>query len=330
MADVPILTQQTIRVSLIFAALILGFGFLSNITGWPDKAAWGLVVIASLIVAALPLAGPLLAFLRDSGATIEVKGVKFDFSKSAIRGARMERANFQDNPVVPVTNSDAPSIAQAAKATMTARVVVVDLGMGKSWYPTRLFALAAAADKYRSVQALVILAQQGGVSGRFIGWLTPKNLLEAFCQDDSRYRSALQHARAILLRLELGGDNRAYPVGDAYQADINKVNQAYAETGDLAFVPALIASFQDSSSPVESLENPELPRWLSREEAERLLDPWLIRDNVRENMSAREHRDALCRTGVDFLAVIGEDGCYRGMIEVAAVIRSMTICPSSP
>ena len=68
-----------------------------------------------------------------------------------------------------------PLMAEAAEAAESATFVVVDLGIGRSWYPTRLFALAAAAEELQGARAVVILAQHGGVPGRFVGWILPKD-----------------------------------------------------------------------------------------------------------------------------------------------------------
>ena len=70
-----------------FALLVLGFAILSTVTGWPNKESWGLVVLAALVIALLPLLGPVLTFLRESGAVLDIKGVKLDFTASATRGA---------------------------------------------------------------------------------------------------------------------------------------------------------------------------------------------------------------------------------------------------
>ena len=93
---------------------------------------------------------------------------------------------------------------------MAASFVVIDLGVGRSWYPTRLFALAAAADELNGARAIVVLAQRGGVAGRFSGWITPRDVVTAYCERDPRYRGALNEARAILHHLRLSGGNMNY------------------------------------------------------------------------------------------------------------------------
>ena len=338
MAGVPISAQQAVRVALIFAALILGFGILSGVTGWPDKQGWGLVISLSLVIAALPLLGPLLAFLRESGAVVDIRGVKLDFSASAVRGASVERTNLEDYPGVPVTDSSAASIAEAAEAARSAPFVVVDLGTGRSWYPTRLFALAAAAEELQGARALVILAQHGGVPGRFVGWIVPKDAVAAFCQNDQRYRLALNHARTILQHLRLSGGYQTYQFPAEYQ-DGNNFRRAYLETGDLAFVPALISRLQSSptnpdpgAAPLaqqDPLEKVGEPTWLSREEAERLFDPWMIREHIRDSLPEAEKWAMLVRSSGDFLAVTDDNDGYRGMIDVSATIRRAVLRPSA-
>jgi hypothetical protein len=140
MNGIPISAPQAVRIVLIFVGLIISFAVLSSLTGWPDKQGWSTAVILSAVVATFPFWRPLLEFLRDSGAVVEVAGVKIDFSKSVEQGSRIQRDNLQDQPGVPVNDTTAASIAEAAKAASSAAFIVVDLGTGKSWYPTRLFA----------------------------------------------------------------------------------------------------------------------------------------------------------------------------------------------
>jgi hypothetical protein len=330
MASIPISARQATRVAVVFAALILGFGILSSITSWPDAQSWWLVLVVSLIIAALPLVGPVSTFLHESGAVIDIKGVKLAFNAAAVRGVSMERVNLEDNPGIPVNDSSAASIAEAAEAARSAPFVVLDLCTGRSWYPTRLFALAAAAEELHGAQAIVILAQRGGVPKRFVGWIEPKHAVAAFCQSDQRYRLALNHARAILQHLRLsGGYVYRFPTEFPDGSDFRR---AYLETGDLALVPALISRLQQtpvdpdpsgaSMAQQDPLENVNRPACLSWEEAERLFDPWLIREHIQETQPEAEKWAKLARSGGDFLAVTDDIGRYRGMIDTADAIRS--------
>lgn len=323
MTGIPISTQQAMRLALVFASLVLSFGILSAIIGWPDKESWGLVVLVSLVIALMPLVGPVLAFLRESGAVIDIKGVKLDFTASVARGTSIERTNLQDNPGMPVNDSSAASIAETAEAARSAHFIVVDLGIGKSWYLTRLFALAAAAQELQGARAIVLLGQRGALSRKFLGWIAPKDAVTAFCERDARYRTALHEARAILHHLRLSGGRAEYAFPAPY-ADASSFVHAYSQTGDLALVPALIYRLQQQAMP---LEQPSAPAWLDAEEAERLLDPWLIRDHIRESQPEGDKWAILARTTGEFLAVTDDNTSYRGMIEIGAVIRRAVLSP---
>jgi hypothetical protein len=335
MNGIPITVSQALRVALVFVALIAVFGILSILTGWPDKQGWSVVVILSFIVATFPFWRPLLEFLRESGAIVEVAGVKVDFSKSVVQGARIQRGNLQDDPGVTVTDSNAASIAQAAEAARSAAFVVVDLGTGRNWYPTRLFALAAAADELHGAKAVIILAQRGGITGTFVGWILPKDIVVAFVQSDQRYALALSHARAVLWQLRAFGDVGPYPFPTlaAYQQDWQNVRTAYQKNGDLAFVPALISSLQKTTSPEEKpLEDSNQPKWLDREDVERLFDAWMVREHVSNVVPDSQKRTVLCRVsraGQDYLAVTENDGSYRGMINIEAAVRTAVLCPGT-
>jgi hypothetical protein len=327
MQGIPISSQQVMRVALMFGALIVAFGILSAIAGWPDKQSWGTILVLSAVIAALPLLGPLLEFIKDSGAVIDIRGVKLDFSTAAADDARVERANFEDRPGIQVNDSNATSIAEAAETAQASPVVVVDLGTGHSWYPTRLFALAAAADMLGGARAIVIQAQQGGVSGKFIGWIIPKDAVRAFYNRDPRYRQAYADARTILFHLRLSGGDDTYVFPQRLVANAKGLRRAYRESGDLALVPALISCMQTPLPPLPGipamapLENVQAPEWLSRDDAERTLDPWLIRDHIREDMPDAEKRAIIARAAHEYLATTADTNAYRGMICVTSAVR---------
>jgi hypothetical protein len=333
MKNFPISAPQAVRMVLAFIGLIIVFGILSSLTGWPDKQGWSVAVILSVAVASFPFWGPLFEFLRDSGAVVELAGVKVDFSKSVVSGSRIQRSNLEDHPGVQVTDSNAASIAEAAQAASSADFMVVDLGTGTNWYPTRLFALAAAAEELRGAKTVVILAQRGGIPNSFIGWIRPGDVVAAFVQSDHRYQVALSHARTVLWQLRVSGDSDVYlftAMKGTYQQDWLNVRTAYKQTGDLAFVPALISCLQQTTAPAkQALEDPNEPKWLKREDVERLFDAWMVREHVSKELPDTQRRAVLCkvsRADLCYLAVTEDDGSYRGLIEIDAVVRTAVLC----
>ena len=86
MAGIPISAQQAVRVALVFVVMMVGFSVLSNFHGvagqelvgnWCRRCSWP---------GSTAFVRTALGVLRDSGAVIEIKGVKLDFSKSAVSG----------------------------------------------------------------------------------------------------------------------------------------------------------------------------------------------------------------------------------------------------
>ncbi len=80
------------------------------------------------------------------------------------------------------------------------------------------------------------------------------------------------------------------------------------------------------------LENVNEPKWLGREEADQLFDPWMIRDHIRDGLPEAEKWAMLCRAGQadqDFLAVSEDNGSFRGMINVRTTVCKVVLCPKS-
>ena len=86
-------------------------------------------------------------------------------------------------------------------------------------------------------------------------------------------------------------------------------------------MPALIGRLQKQTPPLTEAPEPKPPVWLGAEEAERLLDPWLVREHVRENLPEAEKWATLRRATGEFLAMTDDKGCYRGMIDITAEVR---------
>ena len=325
----PITTQQVMRVVLIFVLVIVGFGVLSATIGWPDKQSWGLVIFAALALALLPILSPLLNFLRESRAIIDIHGVKLDFSGAPrLLGTEPRRANLDEQPGVAVTDSNAASIADATATAAESEIVVVNLGTGRSWYPSRLFALAAAVEQHGSTKVIVLLAQRGGVDRQFVGWLQPSGVVRAMIQHDSGYFLALNRAKAMLRHLQLYADvpGHVFPIPFNFA---NQLKTAYSETGDLAFVPALIRELQQPKSatdpdPSIKIEDTANPTWLTRDDVERLFDPWLIRTSLPVGGGDQQTLAMLARLPHRFIAV-EENDRYVGMVDIDAFVRQVVL-----
>lgn len=330
MNPLSITNRQLVFSVLIFVTIHVGFGVLCVLTGWPDGGGWTIVVIAALILAVLPVLGPLLGFLREGRASLHFAGVKLDFGQAPrVAGSAPEKPNFDENLGIAVSDSNAASIAEAAQAAMNAEIVIVDLGTGRSWYPSRLFALAAAAQTLDGAKAIVLLAQRGGIEQSLIGWIAPKDLITAMIQEQPLYDVALREAKAKLRLLEL----RTAIVPPDLQLTLGSLvdfHHAHDTTGNLALVPILIHALQETEIPTDpprvptKLEDPFRPTWVTRESAERWFDPWLIRDRLQADASDAETMEKITGGSYRFVALEKNDR-YAGMIDVDAFTRQIVL-----
>ena len=98
-------------------------------------------------------------------------------------------------------------------------------------------------------------------------------------------------------------------------------------------MPALINELKKAltdpvtDGPAAPIESTESPKWLKGFDADRLFDPWLIRERVTAGISDREVRKTLARVPHRFVAM-EKNGQYAGMIDIDAFVRQLVLRPS--
>jgi hypothetical protein len=209
-----------------------------------------------------------------------------------------------------------------------ARIVIVDIGTGRSWYPSRLFALAAAVDQFGDTEVIVLLARRGGVDRYFLGWIGPSDIVHAMVQQNPAYAQALKRARTMLLHLRLYADDPNHIFAQPFDF-ASQLMTAYHSNGELAFVPALIHELQQPADPPivpTQIEDPANPSWLMRDDIERFFDPWLVRTHMPADGGNEETLAMLARTPDRFIAVT-EHERYVGMVDIDAFVRQVALQP---
>ena len=331
MNPLPITARQIVLTILIFIGVVIGFGVLSGAIGWPGPEDWRLAVLVALVIALLPLVGPLLKFFQESGAIVDIRGVKLDFSQAPhLIGTEPPNVNLQEYPDLEVNDSNASSIADAAAAAIDAEIIVVNLGTGRSWYQSRLFTLAAAAYKLGGAGVIVLLKQNGGLDRYLLGWLHPKDIILAMSQENPEYEIALKRAEEMMEILKLNARSTNYSIPQEFLEDSNRLNTVFREKGDLALVPALINELKKpisgpvADNPVAPIESAEAPKWLKGFDADRLFEPWLIRERVTAGILNPEDRKTLVRVPHRFVAM-EKNGQYAGMVDIDAFVRQLVL-----
>jgi hypothetical protein len=200
-----------LALPVIWACWFLVFALGVRLGAWKGEPG-GTMVIVVAAISILPLLLVVLDVLLVSGAVIDIKGVKLDFSKIQQGRSGSGDVSFQlpENVGVPgavVTDSAAFSIAAALELGATQRIAVVNIKSGGAWWVTRLLVLCAGAVRTGSPEVLVFVGKKENVLDYFLGFGHPLDLLHALLRDD-RYRQRYEAAMTLTRQLQFYKDYR--------------------------------------------------------------------------------------------------------------------------
>jgi hypothetical protein len=161
--------------SLLFTVVAL----LRLHTRWPTANSDNLVLLAIFGIAALPLLIVLLAVVIAQRGRFKVQWVELDLGGS--RGRAVLSVEAPPNigaGTQPIGDSGSVSILSGLERATTHPAAVIDLGPGDAWWETRLFILAAGAERLGRPQVLVFVSESSA-KGTFVGWAKPAALTAA-------------------------------------------------------------------------------------------------------------------------------------------------------
>ena len=309
-----------------FIVVMIGFGVLSAVIRWPsERDGWPLAVGIAAIVAFLPLMARGFTFLQQSRASFEGPfGIKLNFSAAAAV-ATIGSAKLPDNLVEPgvvIHESSSKELNEAAVRATEQGVAVVNLEDGRAWYLTRLFALAATADFLHAPKSLVLVGQRGGRPMQVLGWIRPRDFVNAVTRSDPRYQDIWRRAQAYLYRLQSKiVDDNQFAKLPRYQSDYDKVGAA-------AIMSILVNQMRypemppGAATPSQPLEDDNAPPWITPGGVIAMLDPWLVRDTL--DLGKTEHEQAIgILNSREDIAVAIRDGQYAGLIDVGRAEREL-------
>jgi hypothetical protein len=321
--------HELMVTAAIFVAAMLAFALLSSVAGWPNAASgWPVAVGVSLVLALLRIIGPVLDYLRQTGAKLETPFLKLDLAGAARATVTVQQPWVLSDGLIrkssSVPESGIGELERSAQNFAGQPEIVLDLEDGGAWYTTRVFAVAATAAVVGSPQAIVLIGQKNGIARQFGGWISPHDVVRAFLRRDHRF--AETHARALeylsYLREHLRDTAFIPPASLPKYAQYQYGFQIY---GDTAIIRILVDQMQypdPPTPPTEALELPQQPPWTSLEELERLLQPWLICDQVGVDQVPKEQVMRILASPHDFIAST-RDGQFGGMIDVRRVERDI-------
>jgi uncharacterized RmlC-like cupin family protein len=318
--------REVTITAIVFLLVIIGFGVLAAVIHWPnERDGWPLAVAIAAVIAFMPLMARTFSFLQQSRASFEGPlGIKINFSAAA-QVATVGTAKLTENLIQSgmVISSSAKELNAAAVKATQESVVVIDLGDGRAWYATRLFALAATAEFLHAPKALILLGQRGGQPRRVAGWIRPADIVKSLIRIEPAYGEVWQHAQAYLCHLQLIPTQalEKFPKLLDYQRD------AFAEAGSAAIMYILLDQMSSLDAPAATavpsqLENPQAPKWITMQDADCTFDAWLVRETLDLGKPEREQLTTLLAAKAD-LVVATREGEYAGLIDVVRAQREL-------
>jgi hypothetical protein len=329
-----------IRVAVLWApvlliGLILGVAVLRQLLQWPPPGLDQAVFVAILLVSLLPVMLAVVDMVAERGGAVSFRGVTLDFSRA---GGAVPSYAVPHNIGLPgqaVTDSGTENIVEALRGASTSDVVVVDLEDGEAWWETRMLVLLAGADRIGRPDAVVFVARDGEVPGRFQGWARPSSLLPLIRRADRRYQEAYYRARAWARRWEL-----AEPVVTPAQAPARARRAAAAPKLPASInAPHPFIAIEDGlpsefaferllqSELGSHIEANETPRTVGIFRLEELFRPVLHMTAIDDDWAAEKKVDEILESDEPYLAVV-QSGRYLRLIPrltgLAAILRSVT------
>jgi hypothetical protein len=320
--------REVAITAFVFLLVLIGFGLLAAVIHWPNEHdGWPLAVAVAAIIAFMPIIARTFSFLQQSRASFEGPfGIKINFSAAA-QVATISTTKLTENLIEPGVSISASSTkelnAAAVKATQHS-VVVIDLGDGRAWYKTRLFALAATAEFLHAPKALILLGQRGRQARCVAGWIRPDDVVKGLIRSEPAYAELWRHVQGYMCRLQSKSDDAAaqFPMLGAYQS-------AFAEAGPAAVMYILLnqmrnpdAALAPTTPPATPLEDPQAPIWITMLDVEFIFDAWLVRETLDLGKPQQEQLTTLLAAKSELVVATRGDE-YAGVIDVVRVQREL-------
>jgi hypothetical protein len=141
------------------------------------------VLLVAVAISFVPLLLLLLNYLGASRGTLDIKGVKIDFSQAEIHKIDIRIPDNIGQPGAIVVDSAPMRIVSALEEAKFNPIVRLDIRDGSAWWVTRLMALSAGAERAGSPQILVFVGIMENQPGAFLGWAFPSSILSALGND---------------------------------------------------------------------------------------------------------------------------------------------------
>lgn len=156
----------------------------------------------------VPLALVLLDYLAASRGTLDIKGIKIDFSQAEIQRLEIRLPENIGKPGAIVVDSTPMQVVSVLEEATFNPIARLDIRDGSAWWVTRLMALSAGAARAGAPRVLVFVGMTENEEGSFLGWALPSSIVRALTNDTTKrgpqgvtyagvYRKALGIAKQV-------------------------------------------------------------------------------------------------------------------------------------
>jgi hypothetical protein len=166
---------------LVAVLLAITHRFLSL----PRAEAGSTALLVGVTLGLIPLLLLLLNYVAASRGTLDIKGIKIDFSQAQIQRVEIVLPDNIGRPGAIVVDSSPMQVVSALEEATFNPIARIDIRDGNAWWVTRLMALSAGADRAGSPRVFVFVGMKENVEGAFLGWASPSSVLRALRNDST-------------------------------------------------------------------------------------------------------------------------------------------------
>jgi hypothetical protein len=144
---------------------------------WPNPGVMTWVVLALVALSLIPLLLLVLDGMARQGGALEWRGLRLSFDGAAAPSGFLVPANAAV-PGMSIGDSGMEPVVRTSQAAARSRILEVDLADGSAWWESRLLMLLAVAARRPEPSAVVFTADLAGKDYQFVGWASPRALLD--------------------------------------------------------------------------------------------------------------------------------------------------------
>lgn len=317
---------------VIWALIVVLLAITHRFFSFPKSEAGSTVLTVGAALGLIPLLLLLLNYVATRRGTVDIKGIKIDFSQAEIHQVAIELPQNIGTPGAIVTDSSPMRIVRALEQATFNPIARVDIKDGNAWWVTRLMALSAGAVRAGSPQVFVFVGMKENEDGAFLGWASPSSILRALTGDNTLrgpqqvtyggvYTKALRVGKQVAILANPGQpvipnySPLAWSFPDKLTPDaLRYLNDAdYQKLGDAAVEQVLMDQLA-----LYGLENP--PDRLTPGRLSELFGHCLYQAVVDLDAPSEQQISTFLDSSAPYLAMVRKRR-YEGLVERAAVER---------